>query len=302
MRALIALAWLLSAAAPGRAHDGVAHSVAASWTFDPWVVTPLCLAGLLYMRGLLRLARRRGGLGRRRAGPALLYALGWLTLAGSLLSPLHWLGERIFTFHMIEHEIIMAVSAPLLVLARPLGLLLWGLPVSVRLAAARTVMAGPARGIWRRLAVPHHATIIHGVALWAWHAPPLLEATLGNVVLHRLQHLSFFASAMLFWWALRRVEAGVAAIHVFITMLHMSALGALIALSPRLIYPVQTAEAERWGLTPLEDQQLAGLLMWVPAGTVYAGAALVMAAAWIGGSARATPAGRLRPGLAERSG
>ncbi len=100
--------------------------------------------------------------------------------------------------------------------------------------------------------------------------------------LHRLQHLAFFGSAILFWWALlRRADPGAATGHVFVTMLHMSGLGALIALSPRLLYPVQTAEALRWGLTPLEDQQLAGLLMWVPAAPSYAAAALVFARMWI---------------------
>ncbi|HEX3990665.1 MAG TPA: cytochrome c oxidase assembly protein, partial [Acetobacteraceae bacterium] len=129
--------------------------------------------------------------------------------------------------------------------------------------------------------------LIHGVAIWAWHAPAFFDAALANVVFHRLQHLSFLATAVLFWWSvLRRSNAGVAAWHLFITMLHTSVLGALMALAPRVLYEVQTAAAADWGLTPLEDQQLAGIIMWVPAGTVYAGAVLALTTVWIRHSGR----------------
>ena len=118
---------------------------------------------------------------------------------------------------------------------------------------------------------------MHGVAIWAWHAPILFDAAVTNIVLHRLQHLSFLLTAIVFWWSvLRNSNAGLAAWHLFVTMLHTSVLGALMALAPRVLYQAQTATAAAWGLTPLEDQQLAGIIMWVPAGTIYAGAALAM--------------------------
>ena len=104
---------------------------------------------------------------------------------------------------------------------------------------------------------------------------------------HWLQHLSFLVTAILFWWSLLRCKLpGAAAGHLAITMLHTSALGALLALAPRILYPGQTARSVEWGLTALEDQQLAGLVMWVPAGPVYAGAALAFAALWIRRSGR----------------
>jgi putative membrane protein len=98
-----------------------------------------------------------------------------------------------------------------------------------------------------------------------------------------LQHLSFLVSALLFWYSLLRTSrsSGEALWHLFFTMLHMSLLGALLALSPRVLYLAQTAHSLAFGLTPLEDQQLAGIVMWVPAGTIYAGAALFFAARWI---------------------
>jgi putative membrane protein len=110
----------------------------------------------------------------------------------------------------------------------------------------------------------------------------LFDAAVTHEVLHRLQHLSFLASALLFWHSLLRTSrSGEALWHLFFTMLHTSLLGAFLALSPRVLYLAQTAHSLAWGLTPLEDQQLAGIFMWVPAGTIYAGAALFFAARWI---------------------
>ena len=124
--------------------------------------------------------------------------------------------------------------------------------------------------------------MLHGIAIWAWHAPVLFDAAVTNVAMHRLQHLSFLLTAMLFWWSvLYCSNAGAAAWHLFITMMHTGILGALMALAPRVLYQAQTATAAEWGLTPLQDQQLAGLIMWVPAGTIYAGAAIALTVLWI---------------------
>jgi cytochrome c oxidase assembly factor CtaG len=279
--ALTSLFVLISASAV-LAHGSQSHGAEATWTFDPWIVGPLFVIGLLYAFGWWALWRRTM-VGRKvRAWQALAYFTGWVTLTGALVSPLHWLGEHLFTFHMIEHEIVMAVSAPLLVLARPIGTLLWSLPRNCRLAAGRFLKLPLTRRIWNWLSAGRNATVLHGVAIWAWHAPVLFDAAVTNVTIHRLQHLSFLLTAVLFWWSVfRRGDVGVAAWHLFVTMLHTSVLGALMALAPRVLYEAQTATAAKWGLTPLEDQQLAGLIMWVPAGTIYAGAALALTAIWI---------------------
>ncbi len=279
MRALAAIAFVVSMSPlPAFGHSGAPEQT-MSWTFDPWIVAPLTALCVLYLVGSFALRRRTA------QPPGLKEALywgGWLSLAASLISPLHWLGERLFTFHMIEHEIIMAISAPLLVLANPVGPLLWGLPHRLRVAAGRAMRQEAISRSWRWLTRGTQATLLHGIAIWAWHAPVLFDDAVTDAALHRLQHLSFFLSAILFWWSVfRRSEAGVAAWHVFVTMLHTSVLGALMALSPRVLYGAQTASSASWGLTPLEDQQLAGIIMWVPAGTIYAGAAIALAAIWI---------------------
>lgn len=287
MRALAALAILvLAGGRAALAHGSGDEEPYLAWTFDPWIIAPLVAAFAVYLSGTIRLWSRTG-YRRVRLRHAIAYGAGCLSLAAALVSPLHWLGERVFTFHMIEHEIVMAVAAPLIVLARPIGTLLWGLPGNVRRFTAAFFQHPWLRAFWRTVSEGRNATILHGVAIWGWHAPGLFDAAVANIVVHRLQHLSFFVTAVLFWWSvMRRSDYGVGAFHLFITMLHTSALGALMALAPRVLYGEQTLHSAEWGLTPLEDQQLAGVVMWVPAGTVYAGAALALTALWISRSSK----------------
>jgi cytochrome c oxidase assembly factor CtaG len=277
------------------AHGVEQHTGNALWTFDPFVVVPLVGAGLAFAVGTARLLRRAGGGRQALARQTAFYAVGWLALGCALVSPLHELGEQLFTFHMVEHEIIMAIAAPLVVLARPSAPLLWSLPAAARAVVKRTVLQKRMRGALGFLTRPRNATILHGLAIWFWHVPQFFDAAVGDVMLHRLQHLSFLATALLFWWSLlRRSESGEAAWHLFVTMIHTGALGALIALAPHVAYSLQSEHALEFGLTPLEDQQLAGLIMWIPAGTVYATAALFFAALWIKRSGAWRPYGTLQ--------
>jgi putative membrane protein len=277
----VAVASLVAGLAPGEALAHADH-LTATWSFDPWIVIPLALSAALYTLGTTRLWRHAGtgrGIHPWQVG---CYGAGWLLLAGALVSPLHWMGEHLFTAHMVEHEIIIAAAAPLLALARPVGAFLWALPAPLRRRLARTARHRPIRTTWITLTSPVPATIWHGAVIWVWHAPILFDAAVASILMHRLQHVTFLASALAFWWALlRRCDRGSAVLHLFATMIHTTLLGALITMAPRVFYVRQTVDSLRWGLTPLEDQQLAGLVMWVPAGTVYAGAALACAALWI---------------------
>jgi cytochrome c oxidase assembly factor CtaG len=263
-----------------------AHGSAASdsiWTFDAWIVGPLLLSAILYTVGTTAVWRHAGKYRGIKLWQAAAYVSGWLLLFGALVSPLHWLGEHLFTFHMIEHEIIIAFAAPLIAVGRPLGAMVWALPKPLRRGIGSLARAKPVGLAWRIMTRPLYATLLHGVTIWIWHAPSLFDMAVQQVAWHRLQHVSFLVTALIFWWSLlRRADYGNAAGHLFVTMLHTSVLGALMALAPRVLYQVQTADAYSWGITPLQDQQLAGLVMWVPAGTVYAGFALVLAALWIG--------------------
>jgi putative membrane protein len=282
MRAVIFIAVAICLPSAAMAHGGENHGLAARWTLDAWIVVPLLASASLYLTGTLVLWRR-AGFGRRiRLRTSCAYVAGWVALAGALVSPLHWLGEHFFTFHMIEHEIIMAVSAPLLVLARPVAAFMWALPGSARLWIGHIMRRKLSQSVWIWLTRAGNATVMHGIVIWAWHAPAMFDAAVRNEAVHRLQHLSFFLTALLFWWSIMwRAGYGAACWHVFVTMIHTGILGALMALSPRVLYVAQTAHALAWGLTPLEDQQLAGIVMWVPASTVYAAALIAFAALWI---------------------
>lgn len=272
---------------PSFAHGGHVHWDGAEvWTSDPWITLPLAVSIVLYGAGLLRLWRRVGFGRGVRAWQAACFASGWLLLVAALVSPLHWLGERLFTAHMVEHEILMALAAPLLVVARPMGGMLWAFPKRWRPLVGGIGQTRAIASLWRGLTDPLVATLVHGVALWIWHVPSLYEAALAHPLVHWLQHLSFFLTAVLFWWALLRGRArergyGAAIFYLFVTALHSGFLGILLAVARTPLIPQQTSQAPEWGLMPLEDQQLAGLIMWVPAGLVYAGAALALAGLWI---------------------
>ncbi len=286
MNALIVLFAFL-VAGEAQAHAGHVHWLDGSttWTWDPQVTLPLTLSGGLYLIGTLRLWRRAGTGRGVRIWQALCFMLGWGLLVFALITPLHWLGERLFFAHMIEHEILMAVAAPLLVVGNPVAML-WAMPAGLRRRLGGIGQVPAVARLWAWLTHPLVATVIHGIAVWLWHAPPLYEAALSNPWIHWLQHLSFFVTALLFWRALlqgseRERGYGAAVFYLFVTSLHTGFLGILLSLMRRSIYPAQTSGAAEWGLTPLEDQQLAGLFMWIPAGLVYAGAALILAGLWI---------------------
>jgi putative membrane protein len=147
------------------------------------------------------------------------------------------------------------------------------------------------QSIWTPLTTPAIAWILHAVILWAWHLPVLFQAPLRNGLVHTVQHLSFLGSALLFWWALVHGREGLmgygaAVVYVFTTAVHTSILGALLTFSPTTWYPAYAATAPLWGLTLLEDQQIGGLIMWVPAGLVYIAAGLWLFTLWLRESER----------------
>jgi cytochrome c oxidase assembly factor CtaG len=261
------------------------------WTWEPGVLIPLAGAAVLYASGLARLWRRAGvgqGIRRWEAG---CFAAGWLALFIALVSPLHALGSILFSAHMAQHEVLILIAAPLLVLGRPLAPFLWVLPREEREAAGHWIQAPPVARAWRFLTAPLAVWILHGLALWIWHLPALYQAALRDEFLHALQHLSFFGSAALFWWALihgrfGRLGYGAAVLWVFTTSLHSGVLGALLTFAPRLWYPIYQARTGEWGLSALEDQQLAGLIMWVPAGALFIVLGLGLFAAWLGEAER----------------
>jgi cytochrome c oxidase assembly factor CtaG len=250
------------------------------WTLDPWLTAPLAVALWLYAVGAWRLARRSGHGRRALVRHSLLFAGGWFSLAVAVISPLHQAGERSFTLHMIEHEILMLVAAPLFVLSRPLGPMVWAFPESARRALGRAGKWPWLAKPWTWLNGPVTATLSQAAVLWLWHAPSLFDLALASPGWHIVQHLSFFISALFFWQAMlgqkrSQGQLGICAVCLFATSVIAGGLGALMAFSQSPWYArYALLGMAPFGLTPSEDQQLAGLLMWIPGGLVHAGAAL----------------------------
>jgi putative membrane protein len=277
MRMIVALALALVGAAPASAHgpDVGPETAWRAWSLDPVVVVPLLATLWLYGRGARHLWRRAGGgrgLSRARAAS---FVAGVAVLIVAVVSPLDALGQTLLSAHMVQHGLLVAVAPPLLAFGRPGVALAWALPGPWR-RGARVL-----RPLGDSLSRPSLAAVLHGLALWLWHAPAAFDAALAHGAVHVLEHVSFLGTALLFWGAIagargsRRAAPALGA--MFATLLHGGILGALITLAPQPLYQWYRGRPELWGLSPLEDQQLAGLLMWVPLGTVYLAACLVLA-------------------------
>lgn len=259
------------------AHE--AHGDATGWVFDPYVIVPMLVAGGLYVAGVTRLWTRAG---TGRALPRIrvaTFAAGFLLAGILLLSPLDGLADRLLSAHMIQHFGLMLVAAPLLVLGRPGLASLWAFPPSMRPVLGR-LGTGTTGQIWRAATHPLGAWAIYFAVLWAWHVPAIYQLALAHEGIHALQHASFLGAALLFWIAVLHPARGEgrarAFIVVFATAVQSCALAALLTTSQALWYPAYATGGGAWGLSPMEDQQLGGLIMWVPCCAILLGAAIAV--------------------------
>jgi cytochrome c oxidase assembly factor CtaG len=256
----------LVALAPTRAS---AHAGSPSEPFallDVLTVAALAVGLLAYATGLACAPR---AVRRRRRAAILAFCGGYLALGIALLSPLDGWAAASVTAHMAQHLLLVVVAAPLLVLARPWHVVLRVVPVArggawaARLVSVARATATLAPWVWS----------LHVVVLWAWHAPPLWTAALAHPWLHALEHAGFFGTALLFWWialdpqARRRLGPVASLVFLFGGAMQSTALGALLVLAERPWYAAGSA---------LDDQHLAGVLMWMPAAAAYLVAALAI--------------------------
>jgi len=299
-RGACATALLLAAPFAGaHAPQPDAAPPAIGWSFEPWVLACLGVCLVLYAAGLLRLWRKAGagrGLGMARAAS---FGAGWLALALALVSPLDAMGSHLFSAHMVQHEVLMILAAPLLVIGRPLAVWTWALPVAWRAPVGRMARQPAVAATWDLLTYAPVAWALHGIALWVWHMPPFFEAALHSQAVHTLQHASFLATALLFWWpplgGASRAGHGSSMLYLFTTMVHTGALGALLTFSTVPWYPAYAASTPALGFDLLEDQRLGGLIMWVPAGLAYLAVALAAAARLLQGDEPRTASGAIPP-------
>ena len=272
------MTWAVQEVTPGE--------VWSSWSPDPTVILVLVTAGLAYGVGVRRLwsrARRRGVSLRR----VVAFYGGLLSVGVALLSPIDSLGETLFSAHMVQHLILVLLAPPLLVYGAPLTPCALALPGALR----RTVHSlGRSRAVVvadRTITSLVLAGAIQLVVMWGWHLPSTYQAAIEHALVHVAEHLSFLVAGTLFWSLVisppraRQPGYGGRLFLVFGTALHSGVLGALLTFASIVLYPVHAAGARAWGLTPLQDQQLAGVIMWVPAGAVYFAAVCVLFVRWM---------------------
>jgi putative membrane protein len=255
-------------------HDG-ALDVALG--IEPWVLVLVIVAAITYAIGFRRRWRSAGA--RRRVGmQGAAFATGLGSIVFALGGPIERWSDSSFAAHMLQHEILMLVTALLLVLGRPLATWAWSLPASCRRRLHPLRGRALLRAAWKSLTSHWGAALLQVAALWIWHAPPLFDAAVRDPWIHALQHTTFLMSACCFWWSITRTRGlapmGPAMLGLFLTMIATGALGALLTFAPAPWYAVYARAGSPFGLSPLEEQQLGGLIMWVPGGTVYLAAAL----------------------------
>ncbi|HEV8305757.1 MAG TPA: cytochrome c oxidase assembly protein [Gemmatimonadales bacterium] len=237
------------------------------WDLHPSVVIGLVLLGGLYAYlGGFRTARRHVA--------SFLGAL--LVLFGALNGPLHNLSDTyLFSAHMAQHLVLTLLFPPLL---------LYGTPAWV----VRPILKpGWVTAAARALTRPVPAAALFTAPIVLWHIPRFYEAALRHHNLHILQHLVFLATAVLMWWPilspvpeLPRLPYPGQMLYLFLLGIPMSVTGALITLSDGVLYPFYAAAPRVWDLSPVADQQIGGLLMWVPGGLVLWGAMTVVWFRW----------------------
>jgi putative membrane protein len=291
MRTLIGpatAAFLLASVGAASAHaPAVALHRSVQWSWEPWVLASLALAALWYASGVLRLHRRLQASRVLGIAEIAAFAAGLATIFVALLSPIDSISDQLFCIHMLQHLLLMLVAAPLLVLGRPALAFLWAFAPAGRKRIGRLWTATRLSAAVR--------TIMHPVAVWLlfyfnfilWHFPGPYQAALRNGAIHAGEHLSFLVTALMFWSIViepsgrRRLGYGATLLFVVKTAVLSALPGALLSLAQRPLYPLYTDGAAAWGLTLLQDQQLAGVVMWVPGGFVYVLTAALVFVKWL---------------------
>jgi cytochrome c oxidase assembly factor CtaG/cytochrome c2 len=262
-----------------QAHEAAQAEAALPWA-DIAVNMALVLAAACYAVGLRRFRRQSGRLPVAAMAVGAFY-VGLASLAAAVAPPVDGLLEQLFSLHMLQHLCLMLLCAPLIVLGRPALVLLLSMPrparrwLGSRQAAQRMLKAAG----W--LTNPLLAWVAFSGVFVFWHLPGPYSTALQHPAVHVLEHAMFLGASMAFWSVVfaghgHGLDYGARLIYVGTAAVLGGLPGALMILAPRPIYWVHADDVSAWGLTLVQDQQLAGLIMWVPGGLVY-----LLAIAWL---------------------
>lgn len=288
--AAVLAGWPGAVLAHGRVLEPDEFHFWSEWSARPGVAIPVLLAIGIYYTGLYRLWRHAGigrGISRRRAAS---FTAGLAVLGVALMSPLDALTASLFWVHMVQHMLLILAAPPLLVLGAPEVALLWALPRSWRRGTGRVenrlarAIVGPPEGGG---AGPIVVAILATGVLWLWHLPKLYDLAIQNDAVHTAEHTGFIVTAILFWATVLRLTPrerlgnGLRILYVFAQALQGSVLGAVITFAARPLYSTHAEITTAWGFEQLVDQQIAGLIMWVPPAVLYLGVCAYLFVGWL---------------------
>ncbi len=256
-------------------HGTVTGPFLLAWDFSPPIVIGLLVGAIGYYLALHKLQQDN-----RSTPPTwqvLSYYGGLLAVAVALLGPLDTFNDELFFMHMLQHLALMQVAAPLILLGRPVQLALKAISVKRSGPILKTVLRRrPVRTALTLITTPLFAVLAYNANLVSWHVPGFYDAALRSDAIHEIEHLLFFGFALLFWWPIidpvprhHKMEKHWAIAAIFVTMVVGIGIGAILTLAPSVIYPFYLGTDKPWGLTPLADQQIGGLIMWVGGGFLY---------------------------------
>ncbi|MCB8949074.1 MAG: cytochrome c oxidase assembly protein [Ardenticatenaceae bacterium] len=281
--------------------DPILKAILLSWDWKIEVIVVLALAGTLYSRGWWQLRRRSARQARQYQRTVrsrwrlavtwrlVSYWAGLFFVALALLSPIDALGQQLFFMHMIQHLLLIMIAPPLLLIANPMPFVLWGLPTTLRhkvggLFSQALHRESTFRRWLRTLTQPGIVWMIWVISLIGWHDPGMYNAALRYEWVHNVEHLSFFIASVLLWWHLTgagpRVhkQFGVLGrIGLVISVVPPNMItGIVLSFAEQGYYSYYEAVPRLWGIDVLMDQQLGGLIMWVPGSMMYIVAALIL--------------------------
>jgi putative membrane protein len=273
------------------AHTGqpiAPHDFWNAWNSDFTLLCALELSVGLYLLGVYRLWSRKGINQGIPVWRCVAFLAAIFTLVLALVSPLDALSGALFSAHMVQHLILIFATGPLLLISYfPVGVL-WALPRQwAHTLGQKWNQLYLLKKLQQCLKNPKLAWVLFGFAFWVWHIPTFYQAALQSEAIHSFEHVCYLVTGMLFWQVLFRISslnyanALLAVPYLFSTALHSGILGALMTFSSEPWYPFYSASARLWGLTPIQDQQLAGTIMWLPTGTILAGLSIFYFAAWL---------------------
>jgi cytochrome c oxidase assembly factor CtaG len=262
-----------------------ARAVLGAWNVEPALMVALGAVAVVYVRGWRQLRARRPARGGTRQLVA--FFAGLATLFVALASPLDTLADRSLAIHMVQHIVLLAVTPPLLLLGTPLVPILLGLPAG----RSRLLLGRAARWVGDRLGHPVAGLLAISLATWGWHVPAAFELALHSRAWHVAEHATFLTAGVFFWWPVTRPwpyrahwPPWTAIPYLLLADVQNTALAALFVFSGRVLYPSYGA-----GASALDDQVLAGVLMWVPMSLAYLVPAAVLTVRWL------SPAGYPQP-------